>query len=110
MLERDGARLEGERGALGRLDRAGTGRIAETELKIIQINEDLRTDVGKGSRRNPRQEIRAGRKAGGGRGPAQAHRSHRPQDGKIFQRSVHTVGGVIQAGEVVMLVVPTATP
>ncbi|MEA2810523.1 MAG: rane fusion protein type secretion system, partial [Rhodospirillaceae bacterium] len=29
-----------------------------------------------------------------------------PQDGKIFQRSVHTVGGVIQAGEVVMLVVP----
>jgi len=29
-----------------------------------------------------------------------------PQDGTVFQRSVHTVGGVIQAGEVVMLVVP----
>ena len=31
-----------------------------------------------------------------------------PQDGKVFQRSVHTVGGVIQAGEVLMLVVPVS--
>ena len=31
-----------------------------------------------------------------------------PQDGTIFQRAVHTVGGVIQAGEVLMLVVPEA--
>ncbi|MDP1751427.1 MAG: HlyD family efflux transporter periplasmic adaptor subunit, partial [Reyranella sp.] len=29
-----------------------------------------------------------------------------PQDGRVFQRSVHTVGGVIQAGEQVMLIVP----
>ena len=29
-----------------------------------------------------------------------------PQDGKVFQQSVHTVGGVIQAGEAVMLIVP----
>ena len=29
-----------------------------------------------------------------------------PQDGKVFQRSVHTIGGVIQAGEAVMLIVP----
>jgi HlyD family secretion protein len=29
-----------------------------------------------------------------------------PQDGKVFQRSVHTVGGVIQVGEAAMLIVP----
>ena len=31
-----------------------------------------------------------------------------PQDGRIFQQAVHTIGGVIQAGEVLMLVVPDA--
>ena len=31
-----------------------------------------------------------------------------PQDGRVFQQAVHTVGGVIQAGEVLMLVVPDA--
>jgi HlyD family secretion protein len=31
-----------------------------------------------------------------------------PQDGTVFQSSVHTVGGVIPAGEPVMLIVPEA--
>ncbi len=31
-----------------------------------------------------------------------------PQDGRVFQQAVHTIGGVIQAGEVLMLVVPDA--
>ena len=31
-----------------------------------------------------------------------------PQDGRVFQRNVHTIGGVIQAGEALMLIVPDA--
>ena len=31
-----------------------------------------------------------------------------PIDGVVFQKTVHTVGGVITAGEVLMLVVPEA--
>ena len=31
-----------------------------------------------------------------------------PQDGKVFQRTVHTIGGVIRAGEAIMLIVPDA--
>ena len=31
-----------------------------------------------------------------------------PQDGTVFQSAVHTVGGVIQAGEPIMLIVPNA--
>ena len=37
-LERDGARLEGERGALIASIAQARGRIAETQLKILQIN------------------------------------------------------------------------
>src|ERR1700722_16052268 len=44
-LERDAARLKGERGALVASAAQARGRIAETELKILQIGEDLRTDV-----------------------------------------------------------------
>jgi HlyD family secretion protein len=105
-LERDGARLEGERGALVASIAQARGRIAETQLKIIQIDEDLRTDVGKDL-----AEIRGKKSELGEKRVAAEDLLKRidliaPQDGKVFQRSVHTVGGVIQAGEVVMLVVP----
>jgi HlyD family secretion protein len=105
-LERDGARLEGERGALIASIAQARGRIAETQLKILQIDEDLRTEVGKDL-----AEIRGKKSELGEKRVAAEDLLKRidliaPQDGKIFQRSVHTVGGVIQAGEVVMLVVP----
>ncbi len=105
-LERDGARLEGERGALGATIAQTKGRIAETRLKILQINEDLYVDVGKDL-----AEIRGKKSELGERRIAAEDQLKRvdlvaPQDGKVFQRSVHTVGGVIQAGEPVMLIVP----
>jgi HlyD family secretion protein len=105
-LERDGARLEGERGALIAAIAQARGRIAETQLKILQIDEDLRTDVGKdlAEIRGKKSELVEKRVAA--EDLLKRIDLIAPQDGKIFQRSVHTVGGVIQAGEVVMLVVP----
>jgi HlyD family secretion protein len=105
-LERDAARLHGERGALIAAVAEARGRIAETRLKILQIDENLRSDVGK-----ELGEIRAKTSELVERRVAAEDQLKRidliaPQDGRIFQRSVHTVGGVIQAGEVVMLVVP----
>jgi HlyD family secretion protein len=105
-LERDAARLEGERGALIASAAQARGRIAETELKILQIDEDLRTDVGKelAEIRGKKSELVEKRVAA----EDQLKRIDlvAPQDGKVFQQSVHTVGGVIQAGEAVMLIVP----
>lgn len=105
-LERDSARLHGERGALTAAIAQAKGRISEIQLKVLQIDEDLRTEVGK-----ELAEIRAKRAELVERRVAQEDQLKRvdlvaPQDGTIFQRSVHTVGGVIQAGEVLMLVVP----
>ncbi|HWB50584.1 MAG TPA: HlyD family type I secretion periplasmic adaptor subunit [Stellaceae bacterium] len=105
-LERDAARLEGERGALIGNAAQTRGRIAETELKILQIDEDLRTEVGKelADIRGKRAELVEKRVAA----EDQLKRTDlvAPQDGRVFQLAVHTVGGVVQAGEAVMLIVP----
>jgi HlyD family secretion protein len=105
-LERDAARLEGERGALIASAAQAKGRIAETELKILQIDEDLRTEIGKelAEIRGKKSELVEKRVAA----EDQLKRIDliAPQDGRVFQQSVHTVGGVIQAGEAVMLIVP----
>jgi HlyD family secretion protein len=105
-LERDSARLYGERGALIASIAQAKGRISEIQLKILQIDEDLRTENGK-----ELAEIRAKRAELTERRVAAEDQLKRidlvaPQDGKIFQQAVHTIGGVIQAGEVLMLVVP----
>lgn len=108
MLERDSARLQGERGLLIAAMAQARGRIAETRLKILQIDEDLRAEVGK-----ELAEIRAKTSELVEKHVAAEDQLRRtdlvaPQDGKIFQRAVHTVGGVIQPGEVLMLVVPVS--
>jgi len=105
-LERDAARLEGERASLVAAVAQGRGRIAELELKIHQIDQDLSTEVGK-----ELAEIRAKKSELTERRVSAEDQLKRidlvaPQDGRVFQRSVHTVGGVIQAGEPVMLIVP----
>ncbi len=46
-LERDGARLEGERGQLIATIAQGKGKISETELQIIQLDQNLRSEVAK---------------------------------------------------------------
>ena len=45
--ERDSARLEGERSQLIGTTAQAKGKIAEIQLQIIQIEQDLRTEVGK---------------------------------------------------------------
>ena len=107
-LERDTARLEGERSQLSGMTAQAKGKIAEIELQIIQIDQDLRTEVGKDliEARSKISEL-AERKT------AAVDQLNRidiraPQSGRVHQLSVHTVGGVISPGEQIMLIVPDA--
>jgi HlyD family secretion protein len=107
-LERDAARLEGERSQLGGAIAQSKGKIAEIELQIIQIDQDLRSEVGKDliETRSKLSEL-AERKI------AAVDQLNRidiraPQSGRVHQLSVHTVGGVIAPGEQIMLIVPDA--
>jgi HlyD family secretion protein len=105
-LERDAARLEGERSQLIGSTAQAKGKIAETELQIIQIDQDLRSEVGKDL-----VEIRSKISELVERKVAAEDQLKRidiraPQSGQVHQLAVHTVGGVITAGETIMSIVP----
>jgi membrane fusion protein, type I secretion system len=108
QLERDAARLAGERAQLVASAAQSKGKIAETRLQIIQIDQDFGSDVAKELRDIDskigefiERKITA---------EDQLRRTviRAPQEGTVFQSTVHTVGGVITAGEPIMLIVPDA--
>jgi HlyD family secretion protein len=105
-LERDGARLRGERGALVASIAQARGKITETQLQVLQIDQDLRSEVSK-----ELAEIRAKtseliEKRVTAEDQLKRIDIRAPQDGRVHQLAVHTVGGVIIAGEAIMLIVP----
>jgi HlyD family secretion protein len=107
-LERDAARLEGERGQLIATIAQGKGKISETELQIIQLDQNLRSDAAK-----ELADIRAKiaelveRKVTA-MDQLQRIEVRAPQSGVVHQLSVFTKGGVVAAGEQIMLIVPEA--
>ncbi|WP_201864488.1 HlyD family type I secretion periplasmic adaptor subunit [Microvirga soli] len=109
QLERESTRLKGERGQLIASIAQAKGRISETELQIIQIDQDLRSEVAKelGEIQAKNAELIEKRVA------AEDHLKRidirAPQAGIVHQLSVHTVGGVVAAGgDPLMLIVPEA--
>ena len=93
--ERDAARLEGEHGALVSSIAELKGKIAETHLRILQVDEDMRTDVGKelADVRGKIAELVEKKVAAEDR--LQRLEIRAPQSGIIHELEFHTVGGVI---------------
>ena len=107
-LEREASRLDGERGQLIASTAQAKGKIAELQLQIIQVDQDLSSEVAKEMREiNSKIGEFVERKVSA---LDQLKRTdiRSPQDGTVFQLAVHTVGGVIPAGEPIMMIVPDA--
>ena len=105
-LERDAARLSGERAQYIAQRAQAKGKITETELQIIQVDKDMVSDVSKDLREtNDKIGEFVERKV---TAEDQLRRVdiRAPQDGMVLQSTVHTVGGVITAGDAIMLIVP----
>src|SRR3954471_14287078 len=108
-LERDAARLEGERGSLVSSIAQTKGKITETELQILQIDQDLRTEVGKDLAEIRGKVSELVEKKVAAEDQLKRVEIRAPQDGMVHQLAVHTVGGVITPnGEPIMLIVPRA--
>ena len=107
-LEREAARLEGERGQLISSMAQSKGKIAETELKIIQVDQDLSSDVGKELREVDAKIGEFVERKVTAEDQLKRIDIRAPQDGTVFQSAVHTVGGVITAGDAIMMIVPEA--
>ena len=107
-LERDAARLEGERGQLIATVAQGKGKVSETELQIIQLDQNLRSDVAK-----ELADIRAKIAELVERKVTATDQLQRidiraPQAGVVQQLAMHAKGAVVGAGEQIMLIVPEA--
>jgi HlyD family secretion protein len=107
-LERDAARLEGERGQLIASTASARGKITETELQILQIDGDMRTEVSKelADIRGRWSEYVEKRVAAEDQLKRVDLRA--PQNGTVHQMTVHTIGGLVTPSEPAMLIVPEA--
>ncbi len=108
VLERDAARLAGEQGQFIAAKAQVLGKITETELQIIQIDKDLVSEASKDLRETNDKIGEFVERKVTAEDQLRRINIRAPQDGMVLQSSVHTVGGVISAGDAIMLIVPQA--
>jgi HlyD family secretion protein len=105
-LERDAVRLEGEHGQLTAGIAQVKGKAAEIELQIIQIDQDLRSEVATDIRETQGKISEFVERKVAAEDQLKRIDLRSPQDGVVLQLAVHTIGGVITPGEQVMQIVP----
>jgi len=105
-LERDAARLNGERAQYVASRAQANGKITETELQIIQVDKDVVSEVSKDLRETNDKIGEFVERKVSAEDQLRRVDIRAPQDGIVEQSTVHTVGGVITAGDAVMLIVP----
>lgn len=108
QLQRDQARLQGERGQLTAEIARSRGKIAETELQILQLDQDFRTEVLKDLRESQGKIAELQERVNAAIDELKRIDIRAPQAGIVYQLAVHTIGGVIGKGETIMQIVPKA--
>jgi HlyD family secretion protein len=109
QLEREATRLEGERGQLIAAGAQARGRIAETELQIVQVDRDLASEVARELRDAEAKISEYLERKIAAEDQLRRIDIRAPIGGVVHQSTVFTVGGVIGAGgEPIMLIVPQA--
>jgi HlyD family secretion protein len=105
-LEREAARLDGEGNQLVASVAEAKGKISETALKIIQIDQDLRSDVAKELREIQGKIAELDERKVAAEDQLKHIDIRAPQDGFVHELSVHTAGEVISPADKIMLIVP----
>jgi HlyD family secretion protein len=108
QLERDSARLNGERAQYIASRAQAKGKITETELQIIQVDKDVVSEVSKDLRETNDKIGELIERKVAAEDQLRRIDIRAPQDGMVLQSNVHTVGGVVTAGDALMLIVPQA--
>lgn len=106
QLQRDQAKLEGERGQFVAEVARAKGRISELELQIIQLDQDFRTEVLRDLRDAQARIGELRERVTAAEDQLRRIDLRAPITGYVHQLAVHTVGGVIANGETVMVIVP----
>lgn len=105
-LKRERTRIQGERGQLIAEVARAKGRISETELQILQVDREFRTDIAKELRETETQIAELTEKKIAAEDRLRRIDVRAPRSGFVHQLAVHTVGGVIAPSDVLMFIVP----
>ena len=105
-LEREAANLDGQKGRLIASLAQAQGKIAETELQIIQIDAALHEEVTKELREIQGRSAELVERRVAAEDQMRRVDLRAPIAGFVHQLAVHTVGGVITPAEPAMLIVP----
>jgi HlyD family secretion protein len=105
-LQREIARIEGERGQLVFSIAETKSKIGEAQLQISHLDQDFRTDVVKELGQTQAKEAELVERDVAARDLLDRIEIRAPTSGVIHQLSAHTIGGVIRAGEAIMEIVP----
>jgi len=105
-LQRESARIDGERGQLLSAGAEIKSKISETKLQIVKIDQDFRTDVVKELGETQGKEAELVERGVAARDLLDRIELRAPTSGVVHQLGVHTIGGVIRAGDSIMEIVP----
>jgi len=105
-LQREAVRLEGERGQLVSALAETRAKIGEAQLKIVQIDQDFRSEVMKDLREQQDKEAEFSEKNVAAQDQLKHIDIRAPASGVVHELSAHTLGGVIKPGDVIMEIVP----
>lgn len=105
-LEREIARNDGQLGEVTARISATRGKVAETELQVLQLDKDHATEVSKELREGETRINELQEKRTAAEDQLRRIEIKAPIDGLVHQLAVHTVGGVVSQTESLMLIVP----
>ena len=107
-LQREAARIDGERGQLISAIAETKAKISEAQLQIVRVDQDFRTDVVKELGEVKGKEAELVERGVAARDLLDRIEMRAPASGLVHQLNVHTIGGVIRGGDTIMEVVPDA--
>ncbi len=105
-LQRESARIDGERGQLLSAGAETKSKISETKLQIVRVDQDFRTDVVKELGETQGKEAELVERGVAARDMLDRIEMRAPTSGVVHQLGVHTIGGVVRAGDQIMEIVP----
>jgi HlyD family secretion protein len=107
-LQRDSAQLEGESARLTSTIAETNAKIGQARLQIAQIDQDFRSEVMKDLRESQDKEAELIEKNVAAKDLLNRVDIRTPTSGIVHQLALHTIGGVVRAGDVIMEIVPDA--
>nr|WP_245318409.1 MULTISPECIES: HlyD family type I secretion periplasmic adaptor subunit [unclassified Mesorhizobium] len=102
----DATRAHGESGRLAAAVAEAQAKISETELQILQLDEQRRSEVTSELRETEAKQTELSERKVVAQDELTKTNIRAPQSGTVQESAIHTIGGVIAPGEVVMMIVP----